>query len=105
MARGSMQKLSAFILAYNEAAKIKAAVETVLRADETVVIDSHSTDGTAQIGARRNSLALLAGLAAARRLLDAASQLHDGPPYLRHRLVSEFSLAAALSQRRHALHA
>ena len=99
-----MQKLSAFILAYNEAAKIKAAVETVLRADETVVIDSHSTDGTAQIGARRNSGAAR-GLAAARRLRGAASQLHDGPPYLRLGLVSEFSLSAALSQRRHALHA
>ena len=44
-----MQKISAFILAYNEAEKIKAAVETVLWADEIVVVDSNSTDGTAQI--------------------------------------------------------
>ena len=29
-----MQKISAFVLAYNEAEKIKAAVETVLWADE-----------------------------------------------------------------------
>ena len=44
-----MQKISAFILAYNEAEKIKAAIETVLWADEIVVVDSHSTDGTPQI--------------------------------------------------------
>ena len=44
-----MQKISAFILAYNEAEKIKAAVETVLWADEIVVVDSNSTDGTPQI--------------------------------------------------------
>src|SRR6476660_8682164 len=44
-----MQKISAFILAYKAAEKIKAAVETVLWADEIVVVDSHSTDGTAQI--------------------------------------------------------
>ena len=44
-----MQKISAFILAYNEAEKIKAAVETVLWADEIVVVDSNSTDGTPEI--------------------------------------------------------
>jgi len=44
-----MQKISAYILAYNEAEKIKAAVETVLWADEIVVVDSNSTDGTPQI--------------------------------------------------------
>jgi glycosyltransferase involved in cell wall biosynthesis len=44
-----MQKISAFILAYNEAEKIEAAIETVLWADEIVVIDSHSTDGTPRI--------------------------------------------------------
>jgi glycosyltransferase involved in cell wall biosynthesis len=44
-----MQKISAFILAYNEAEKIKAAVETVLWADEIVVVDSNSTDGTVEI--------------------------------------------------------
>src|SRR5690349_21600084 len=47
--KGRMQKISAFVLAYNEAEKIKAAVETVLWADEIVVVDSHSTDGTPQI--------------------------------------------------------
>lgn len=44
-----MQTISAYILAFNEVAKIKAAIETVLWADEIVVVDSHSTDGTAEI--------------------------------------------------------
>ena len=44
-----MQKISVFILTFNEAAKIKAAVESVLWADEIVVVDSFSTDATAEI--------------------------------------------------------
>jgi glycosyltransferase involved in cell wall biosynthesis len=44
-----MQKISAFILTFNEAEKIKAAVESVLWADEIVVVDSFSTDATAEI--------------------------------------------------------
>jgi glycosyltransferase involved in cell wall biosynthesis len=44
-----MQKISAYILAFNEAEKVKAAVESVLWADEIVVADSGSTDGTAEI--------------------------------------------------------
>jgi glycosyltransferase involved in cell wall biosynthesis len=44
-----MQKISAYILAFNEAEKIKAAVETVLWADDIVVVDSNSTDATAAI--------------------------------------------------------
>jgi glycosyltransferase involved in cell wall biosynthesis len=46
-----MQKISAYMLTFNEAEKIKAAVESVLWADEIVVVDSHSTDGTAEIAA------------------------------------------------------
>ena len=46
-----MEKISAYILAFNEAEKIKAAVETVLWADEIVVVNSGSTDGTAEIAA------------------------------------------------------
>jgi glycosyltransferase involved in cell wall biosynthesis len=46
-----MQKISAYILAFNEAEKVKAAVESVLWADEVVVADSGSTDGTAEIAA------------------------------------------------------
>jgi glycosyltransferase involved in cell wall biosynthesis len=44
-----MQTVSAYILAFNEAEKIKAAIESVLWADEVVVIDSNSTDGTVEI--------------------------------------------------------
>jgi glycosyltransferase involved in cell wall biosynthesis len=45
----AMQKLSAYILTYNAANKIEAAVSSVLWADEVVVVDSFSTDGTAEI--------------------------------------------------------
>ncbi len=44
-----MAKISAYIIAYNEADKLEAAINSVLWADEVVVIDSHSTDNTAQI--------------------------------------------------------
>jgi glycosyltransferase involved in cell wall biosynthesis len=44
-----MSKISAYILTYNEAEKIEAAVASVLWADEVVVIDSFSIDRTAAI--------------------------------------------------------
>lgn len=44
-----MQKITAYIIAFNEAAKIEAAVSSVLWADEVVVADSNSTDGTAAL--------------------------------------------------------
>ena len=44
-----MQKISAYILSYNEAEKIEAAMSSVLWADEVVVVDLFSTDRTAQI--------------------------------------------------------
>ena len=44
-----MQKISAYILTYNEAEKIVAAISSVLWADEVVVIDSFSIDRTAEI--------------------------------------------------------
>ena len=46
-----MAKISAYILTYNEAAKIEAAVSSVLWADEVVVVDSFSMDRTASIAA------------------------------------------------------
>src|SRR5580704_5578167 len=46
-----MQTISAYILAFNEAEKLKAAAESVLWADEIVVVDSHSPDNTAEIAA------------------------------------------------------
>lgn len=44
-----MHRISAYIIAYNEAAKIEAAVSSVLWADEIVVADSNSTDNTATL--------------------------------------------------------
>lgn len=44
-----MHKLSVYIIAYNEADKIADAVSSVGWADEVIVADSHSTDGTARI--------------------------------------------------------
>jgi glycosyltransferase involved in cell wall biosynthesis len=45
-------KLSVYILAFNEEAKIEDCVKSVTWADEVVVIDSHSTDTTAEIAER-----------------------------------------------------
>ena len=44
-----MQKVSVYIIAYNEAGKIADAVNSVLWADEIIVADSASTDGTDRI--------------------------------------------------------
>ena len=46
-----MTTISAYIIACNEAEKIADAVKSVLWADEIVVADSHSTDGTDRIAA------------------------------------------------------
>lgn len=43
------QAVSVYIIAYNEAEKIKDAINSVLWADEIVVADSFSTDDTARI--------------------------------------------------------
>jgi len=42
-------KISVYIIAYNEAEKISDCINSVLWADEIVLIDSHSTDGTTEI--------------------------------------------------------
>lgn len=42
-------KISVYIIAYNEVEKIKAAIESVQWADEVVLVDSHSTDGTTEL--------------------------------------------------------
>src|SRR5437899_11261389 len=47
--RWSMSKLSAYVLTFNEEAKIRDALDSIVWADEIVVLDSHSTDRTEQI--------------------------------------------------------
>ncbi|CAN2041717.1 (heptosyl)LPS beta-1,4-glucosyltransferase [Candidatus Magnetomoraceae bacterium gMMP-15] len=44
-----MSKISVYILAYNQADKIKPAIESVRWADEIILIDSYSDDGTTEI--------------------------------------------------------
>ena len=44
-----MGEISVYIIAYNEAEKIGAAIQSVLWADEIMVADSFSTDDTAKI--------------------------------------------------------
>jgi len=46
-----MSKISVYIIAWNEADKIRQAVNSVLWADEIVLADSFSADGTAEIAA------------------------------------------------------
>ncbi len=46
-----MGKLSVYTIAFNEAEKIAATLSSVQWADEIIVVDSHSTDGTAEIAA------------------------------------------------------
>ena len=47
-----MARISVYIIAYNEADKIEAALKSVTWADEIVVADSYSTDGTGDIARR-----------------------------------------------------
>jgi glycosyltransferase involved in cell wall biosynthesis len=42
--------VAAYIIAFNEAEKIASAIKSVLWADEVLLVDSHSTDGTTEIG-------------------------------------------------------
>ena len=45
-----VSKVSCYIIAYNEANKIRPAIESVVEwADEVILCDSHSTDDTAKI--------------------------------------------------------
>lgn len=44
-----MPPISVYIIAFNEAEKVRATIESVRWADEVVLIDSWSTDGTAEI--------------------------------------------------------
>jgi glycosyltransferase involved in cell wall biosynthesis len=42
-------KISVYIIAFNEAEKIRDCINSVLWADEIIVVDSYSTDGTTEI--------------------------------------------------------
>ena len=42
-------KISVYIIAFNEADKIRDCINSVLWADEIIVADSNSTDGTTEI--------------------------------------------------------
>jgi len=44
--------ISVYIIAYNEAEKIRDCINSVLWADEIIVADSHSTDGTTEIASK-----------------------------------------------------
>jgi glycosyltransferase involved in cell wall biosynthesis len=46
-----MSKISVYIIAYNEAAKVAATIASAAWADEIIVVDSKSTDGTSEIAA------------------------------------------------------
>jgi glycosyltransferase involved in cell wall biosynthesis len=48
-------KLTVTVITYNEADHIAAALDSVSWADEIIVVDSHSTDGTADIARTRAS--------------------------------------------------
>jgi glycosyltransferase involved in cell wall biosynthesis len=47
-----MSKISVYIIAYNEAEKVRATIESVQWADEVIVVDSWSTDNTAEIASQ-----------------------------------------------------
>src|SRR5438309_3094495 len=47
--RWDVSKLSAYVLTFNEEGKIRDALTSITWADEIVVLDSHSTDGTTAI--------------------------------------------------------
>jgi len=48
----AMPRISAYVIAYNEADKIEAALRSIAWADEILVVDSFSTDDTVKIAQR-----------------------------------------------------
>jgi len=47
-----MNKISVYIIAYNEAEKVAATIQSAQWADEIILVDSNSTDGTQDIAIR-----------------------------------------------------
>lgn len=56
MKQSNRQKVSAVVIAFNDAPNIRRCLESVTWADEIVVLDSHSTDGTTEICKEYSSL-------------------------------------------------
>ncbi|WP_138515369.1 glycosyltransferase family 2 protein [Rhodoferax bucti] len=44
-----MPTISVYIIAYNEVEKVRSAIESVSWADEIILVDSYSTDGTSEL--------------------------------------------------------
>ena len=54
-------KISVYIIAYNEIDKISDCINSVLWADEIIVADSNSTDGTSELAKRLGAKVTLYG--------------------------------------------
>ncbi len=85
----SQNRVSAYIIAFNEAEKIVAAVRSLGWADEIIVADSGSTDG-------------MIGIAEA---LGAQTQLFHGEVDSAFGLVPELPAASTISEWRDEIHA
>jgi len=48
-------KISAYVIAFNEAEKIADCIKTLQWADEIILVDSHSTDGTSEIAEKHGA--------------------------------------------------
>ena len=73
-----MARISAYIIAYNEAEKIEAALRSIRWADEIVVADSYSTDETVQICQRYGARVIQVAFEGFGKLRNAALQELSG---------------------------
>jgi len=73
-----MARISAYIIAYNEAEKIEAALQSIAWADEIVVADSYSTDSTAEICCRHGARVIQVPFEGFGRLRNAALDALSG---------------------------